>query len=147
MIKYASTILVPIGEDCYVSCLVKAIDVLAYKNIPSEMVKRIVGGGILDTQYIDYIYEQIDEVIKTDDEELETIETIARAVAKNLVVETTNTTLARWAYGLCAVYVNYADEHGLLRGVKWEELGYWQYLVLVQLQKACVEECNKRIKK
>lgn len=143
--KYESVISLPLGE-CSVECLVKGVDVMAYRHAPAVLCKRVAGANFLNETDIDYIYSQIAQIIETTDEELETIESVARAVAKGCTVEVSNSLLARWAHGVCLCYVNYADEHGLLSGVRWEDLGYWHYLTLVQLQRACVEECNKRLK-
>lgn len=143
--KYESVVYYNLN-GCVINCVIKALDVLAFRHVPSILLKRVVGYSLLSDEEKDDIWIEILKIIETTDEEIETIESVAAAVAKGLTVEVENGLLARWAFGVCNVYINSVNSDGLLQNVDWANLPYWMFLVLVNLQKNTIKEANNRKK-
>jgi hypothetical protein len=121
---------------------IKAVDVFKLRALPLLLFEEIFGKDADEE-----LYNKLLNVIKTTEDELDTIETICKAYVKGIKVEIKNSDLANYASGLVSVFVNDLDENGLLKSVKWDELGYWDFLILRTLQNEAIKEHNRRLER
>lgn len=139
----------------YESCLtfrdrrysIKAIDVLKYEKQPRELCNQVINDEKLNDYDYEIIYTQIDNVINITEQEIEDIKSICKAHIKNLKVEINNVELANYCNALCLIYKNAISENGLLQNVRWDELNFWDFIILTNLQATAIEEHNKQVEK
>jgi len=121
---------------------IKAVDVFKLRTSPLLLFKEIFGDNADEE-----LYSELLRVVETTDDEINTIETICKAYVKGIKVEIKNSDLANYTNGLVSVFVNDLDENGLLKNVKWDELGYWDFIILRILQSEAIKEHNRRIER
>ena len=121
---------------------IKAVDVFKLRTSPLLLFREIFGDNADEE-----LYSELLRVVETTDDEINTIETICKAYVKGIKVEIKNSDLANYTNGLVSVFVNDLDENGLLKNVKWDELGYWDFIILRILQSEAIKEHNRRIER
>jgi hypothetical protein len=121
---------------------IKAVDVFKLRTLPLLLFSEIFGEDADEK-----LYNELLNVIKTTEDELDTIETICKAYVKGIKVEIKNSDLANYTSGLVSIFINDLNENGLLKSVKWDELGYWDFLILRALQNEAIKEHNKRLER
>jgi len=149
-VKYLSLI-----DTCSVTIPVLYFDIAPVSHFPSFALARLFNVShafilnLLDTEEIAEIYRELQEIITVTEEEKETIEAAANAAVRALVIDEQsikNKELYRYAQSVISVFLQYSDEHGLLRGLDWKSLRFWDFIIAATTQRIAVEYVNEKNK-